>query len=61
MVPFESQYIGEEGEQADLDAAVVCSNPWDLAASHIALKRSWIGLQVYSKTMGENMRNVFKK
>ncbi|KAL8732010.1 MAG: hypothetical protein Q9181_004087 [Wetmoreana brouardii] len=53
------QYLGEEGEQCLLEAAVVCSNPWNLDVGAVALQRTWLGLEVYSKTMGANLRSLF--
>lgn len=44
-----------------LKAAVVCSNPWNLEVSHLALQRSWLGSQVYSKTMGYSMKKLFEE
>lgn len=38
---------------------MVVSNPWDLEACHQALQRSYLGMEVYSKTMGASMRSVF--
>lgn len=53
--------MGEEGSQCELKAAVVCSNPWDLAAGSLALQRTWLGKEVYSKTMTEGLRGLFFK
>jgi len=44
-----------------LKAAVVCSNPWNLEVGSLALKRSWLGLDVYSKTMGTSMKALFER
>lgn len=44
-----------------LKAAVVCSNPWNLETGNNALNRTWLGLEVYSKTMGTNMKKLFEK
>jgi predicted alpha/beta-fold hydrolase len=41
-----------------LKAAVVCSNPWNLDAGSLALQRTWLGREVYSKTMGTNMKRL---
>jgi uncharacterized protein len=41
-------------------SAVVCSNPFNLDASSLALQRSWLGLSVYSKAMGTNMKKLFE-
>lgn len=56
-----SQYVGEEGEHCELKAAVVCSNPWKLEVSSLALQRTWLGLEVYSKAMGSNMKKLFER
>lgn len=53
-------YLGEEGASCLLDAAVVCSNPWNLEVGSLALQRTWLGLEVYSKTMGRNMKRLFE-
>ncbi|KAI6820561.1 hydrolase, alpha/beta fold family [Hortaea werneckii] len=55
-----TNYLGEEGEDCLLDAAVIVSNPWKLEVSNLALKRTWLGSEVYSKTMGNNMRKLFE-
>ncbi|RDW89448.1 alpha hydrolase-22 [Coleophoma cylindrospora] len=55
-----TNYIGEEGSACMLKAAVVISSPWNLDASNHALQRSWIGKEVYSKTMGRNMVRLVK-
>ena len=44
-----------------LSAAVVCSNPWNLETSNIALQRTWLGSEVYSKTMGTSMKRLFEE
>lgn len=54
------KYIGEEGDNCQLKAAVVVSNPWNLEAGSLALQRTWIGREVYSKTMGTNMKRLFE-
>ncbi|OCL14433.1 carboxylesterase-like protein [Glonium stellatum] len=56
-----TNYVAEEGSSCELKAAVVCSNPWNLEVSSLALQRSWIGLEVYSKIMGGNMRKLFER
>ena len=43
-----------------LDAAVIVSNPWKLEVSSLALQRTYIGLNVYSKAMGTSMRKLFE-
>ncbi|KAL8632227.1 hypothetical protein Q9189_002016 [Teloschistes chrysophthalmus] len=54
-------YLGEEGEKCLLKAAVVCSNPWNLDVGSIALQSTWLGLEVYSRTMGANLRSLFER
>ncbi|KAA8908943.1 Alpha/Beta hydrolase protein [Sphaerosporella brunnea] len=56
-----TNYLGEEGAECELCAAVVCSNPWDLMINHKALMRSWLGREIYSKVMGTNMRALFEQ
>ncbi|KAM5473114.1 hypothetical protein MauCBS54593_002828 [Microsporum audouinii] len=56
-----TNYVGEEGDDCQLKAAVVCSNPWNLEVSSLALQRTWVGTQVYSKTMGASMKRLFEQ
>ncbi|KAJ9622449.1 hypothetical protein H2203_006671 [Taxawa tesnikishii (nom. ined.)] len=56
-----TNYVGEEGDACELQAAVVCSNPWKLEVSSLALQRTWLGLEVYSKVMGSNMKKLFER
>ncbi|KAH6684132.1 Alpha/Beta hydrolase protein [Halenospora varia] len=51
-------YVGEEGPNCLLKAVAVCSNPWNLEAGSLALQRTWLGREVYSKTMGSNMKRL---
>ena len=55
------QYLGEEGENCMLNAAVVCSNPWNLETANLALQRTWLGSEVYSRIMGSNMKKLFEE
>ncbi|KAI5273124.1 AB-hydrolase YheT [Aureobasidium subglaciale] len=54
-----TNYLGEEGDACELQAAVLCSNPWKLEVACRALQRTWLGLNVYSKTMGSSMKKLF--
>ncbi|KAL9112710.1 MAG: hypothetical protein Q9227_003013 [Pyrenula ochraceoflavens] len=56
-----ANYLGEEGENCQLKAAVLCSNPWDLEVSSVALHQSWLGLNVYSKALAGNLKKVLIK
>ncbi|KAI9746470.1 MAG: hypothetical protein M1818_000183 [Claussenomyces sp. TS43310] len=53
-----TNYLGEEGDGCPLKAAVVVSNPWNLDAGNHALQRTWLGREVYSKTMGGNLKSL---
>jgi predicted alpha/beta-fold hydrolase len=55
-----TNYIAEEGPSCMLRAAVVISNPWNLDTGSLALQRTWIGREVYSKTMGTNMKRLIE-
>ncbi|KAM0713922.1 hypothetical protein Q7P37_010884 [Cladosporium fusiforme] len=52
-------YLGEEGDQCPLSAALVISNPWKLEVASLALQRTWLGMNVYSKAMGKSMRALY--
>ncbi|KAF2016751.1 medium-chain fatty acid ethyl ester synthase/esteras-like protein 1 [Aaosphaeria arxii CBS 175.79] len=54
-----TNYVAEEGEACVLKSAVACSNPWNLDVSHQGLLRSFIGMQVYSRTMGTNLKKLY--
>ncbi|KAL9015871.1 MAG: hypothetical protein Q9185_006766 [Variospora sp. 1 TL-2023] len=54
-------YLGEEGDRCLLDAAVVCSNPWNLDVGSMALQRSWLGLNAYSKSMASDLKGLFER
>ncbi|KAK2796963.1 hypothetical protein FQN51_008929 [Onygenales sp. PD_10] len=56
-----TNYLGEEGADCQLEAGVICSSPWNLEASSLALQRSWIGREMYSRTMGTNMKRLFEQ
>lgn len=56
-----TNYLGEEGEACQLKAAVLCANPWNLDVSSVDLQRTFMGLNVYSKTMGMNMKRLFEE
>jgi predicted alpha/beta-fold hydrolase len=54
------QYIGEEGSECVLKAAIVLSNPWNLEAGSLALQRTFLGLEVYLRAMGTSMKALFE-
>ncbi|KAJ4536888.1 hypothetical protein HRR80_003794 [Exophiala dermatitidis] len=55
-----TNYLGEEGSNCPLKAAVILSNPWDLEASNLALMRPWFNRNVYAATMGKSMKRLFE-
>jgi len=55
------QYLGEEGEACELKAAVLCASPWNLEVCSLNLQRTWLGMEVYSKTMGSSMKRLFEQ
>ncbi|MCJ1276964.1 hypothetical protein MMC21_004773 [Puttea exsequens] len=54
-------YLGEEGEDCELKAVVVVSNPWNLEISSHVLRQTWLGLNGYLDAMGTSMRTLFEK
>ncbi|KAL1898373.1 hypothetical protein Cpir12675_001918 [Ceratocystis pirilliformis] len=53
-----TNYVGEEGENCVLKTAVLCSNPFNLEVSNTCLRRTWIGREVYMKSMGNSMKKL---
>ncbi|EOD44132.1 putative alpha beta fold family protein [Neofusicoccum parvum UCRNP2] len=53
--------VSEEGERCGFRAAVVCSNPWNLEVVDHALRRSWVGLNVYSHAMANGMKEIVQR
>lgn len=56
-----TNYVGEEGAKCVLKAAVACSNPWNLEICNVNLQSTWLGLEVYSRTMGGNMMKLYER
>ncbi|KAL1311081.1 hypothetical protein AAFC00_001290 [Neodothiora populina] len=56
-----TNYLGEEGENCVVNAAVVVASPWNLEVAALALQRTWLGMNVYSKTMANSMRKLFDR
>ena len=56
-----TNYCGEEGSDCPLRAAVSCSNPWNLEVCNVELQRTYLGLHVYSRTMGKNLMGLFHR
>lgn len=56
-----TNYLGEEGEDCSFTAAVALSCPWALDVSNMALQRTFLGREVYSRAMGTNLKKLFNK
>ncbi|KIW26878.1 uncharacterized protein PV07_06672 [Cladophialophora immunda] len=56
-----TNYLGEEGSDCPLKAAVILSNPWDLSAANLALQRTWFHRNAYSASMGQSMKKLFER
>ncbi|KAF2746731.1 medium-chain fatty acid ethyl ester synthase/esterase 1 [Sporormia fimetaria CBS 119925] len=54
-----TNYCAEEGEKCEFKAVIACSNPWNLELSNKGLQRSWLGSEVYSRTMGDNLKRLY--
>lgn len=50
-----ANYLGQESDKTQIAAASIVCNPWDLTVSNFALGQSWMGRNVYTKTMGANL------
>ncbi|KAI0397219.1 carboxylesterase-like protein [Xylariaceae sp. FL0594] len=53
-----TNYIGEEGEECQFKAAVVCANPWNLEIGNKWLQSTWIGREIYLRTLGTSLRTL---
>ncbi|TGJ86513.1 hypothetical protein E0Z10_g2223 [Xylaria hypoxylon] len=53
-----TNYIGEEGTDCQFKAAVVISSPWNLEIGNKVLKSTWIGHEIYLKTLGTSLRTL---
>jgi predicted alpha/beta-fold hydrolase len=56
-----TNYLGEEGEACQIEAAIVVGNPWNLDVANSALESSWIGLNVYLAAMGTWLKKLFER
>ncbi|KAI0471082.1 Alpha/Beta hydrolase protein [Xylariaceae sp. FL0804] len=53
-----TNYLGEEGENCELKAAVVVANPWNLELGSKMLQSTLIGHQLYLRTLGSSLRKL---
>lgn len=58
---FSFQFLGEEGNNTPFVAAAAISNPWQLKITSDALTSTFVGRELYSKTMGTNLKRVFMR
>ena len=56
-----TNYCGEEGSNCVLRAAVANSNPWNLEVANVVLNSTWLGVNVYSRTMGRNLMGLYER
>ena len=56
-----TNYCGEEGSNCVLRAAVANSNPWNLEVANVILNSTWLGVNVYSRTMGRNLMGLYER
>jgi predicted alpha/beta-fold hydrolase len=54
-------YLGEEGENCKIEAAVLVCNPWNLDVANTLLRTTWIGENVYLARMGQWMKKLFER
>ncbi|KAI8996732.1 Alpha/Beta hydrolase protein, partial [Gaertneriomyces semiglobifer] len=56
-----TKFVGETGDNCPFIGAVSIGNPFDLLLSSHLMHRSWIGRNIYSKRMTQNLIRVFKQ
>ena len=54
-------YLGEEGEKCEIQAAVVFSSVWNMEVAARALQRSWFKMEVYNRALGSSMKKLFRR
>ncbi|KAI1809121.1 carboxylesterase-like protein [Poronia punctata] len=53
-----TNYLGEEGEDCQMKGAVICANPWNLEIGNKTLQSTWIGHEIYLRTLGTSLRTL---
>ncbi|KKY21976.1 putative alpha beta fold family [Phaeomoniella chlamydospora] len=56
-----TNYLGEEGSQCPLQAALIISSPFNLEAASLSLQSTFVGLNIYSRAMGSNMKKLIDR
>jgi predicted alpha/beta-fold hydrolase len=54
-------YLGEEAETCELEAAVLIGNPWNLDVTNTLMVNSTMGLHVYQRSLGTAFRKMFER
>jgi predicted alpha/beta-fold hydrolase len=54
-------YLGEEGEDCQVESAVLVCNPWNLDVANTLLRTTWLGENVYLARMGAWMKKLFER
>ncbi|KAA8904452.1 hypothetical protein TRICI_005502 [Trichomonascus ciferrii] len=55
-----ANYLGQEGDETEIDAAVPVACPWDLAHCFYGLEYNYLGKNVYSHQMANNLLRLIK-
>jgi uncharacterized protein len=48
--------LAEEGNNTQLRAAIVCSNPWNLELSSLRMRTSWLNREIYSRALASGLK-----
>ncbi|KAJ3164462.1 hypothetical protein HDU88_005339 [Geranomyces variabilis] len=56
-----TKFVGEMGDACPFLGAVSVSNPCDLLGGNRCLNRTWVGRNIYSKTLTKNLIRMYKK
>jgi predicted alpha/beta-fold hydrolase len=54
-------YLGEEGEDCQLESAVLVGNPWNFDLSNSLMTNSFLGLNIYQRSLGVAYRKAFER
>jgi uncharacterized protein len=54
-------YLGEEGESCELEAAILLGNPWNLDVTNTVMVNSTLGLHIYQWALGAAYQEVFER
>ncbi|CCC69098.1 hypothetical protein NCAS_0C01080 [Naumovozyma castellii] len=53
-------YLGEEGDNSDIECGIALGNPWDMVHSTFFVNNTFIGSKVYAPTVAKNLANIAK-